>query len=154
MRARFLTFIQFVLFKLSWIWKNSLLFWVQVSISSTFTRAFFVRNFGDKRAKKQWWNWRQVSISPTIYEQLLCMKVYCAAFFKFKFEFVIFCQNCIGVMAPRKILVKLITGWQWPMCFFCKISISKFQKYSQTRLKWTLRLLDLKNMFVIALSSL
>jgi len=48
-----------------------------------------------------------VSISQTFYEQLLRMKVFCAAFMCLQFGFVIFRQKDFGGKAAHKMLVKL-----------------------------------------------
>jgi hypothetical protein len=53
-----------------------------------------------------------VSISPTFYEQLLCAKVFCAAFMCLQFGFVIFWRKDFGTKAAHKILVKLTPGSQ------------------------------------------
>ena len=49
----------------------------------------------------------QVSIPPIFYEQLFCMKVFCAAFMCLQFGFVIFWQKDFGANAAHKMLVKL-----------------------------------------------
>jgi len=51
-----------------------------------------------------------VSISPIFYEQLLCTKVYCAAFMCLQFGFVILWQKDFGAKAVHKMLVKLTPG--------------------------------------------
>jgi hypothetical protein len=49
-----------------------------------------------------------VQISPTFYEQLLRMKVYCASFMQLQFVFVIFFwPKDFGAKVADKILVKL-----------------------------------------------
>jgi hypothetical protein len=53
---------------------------------------------------------RQVSISPTFYEYLFCMKVLCKAFLYLHFGFVIFCRKNIIEKCVRKMLMKLTTG--------------------------------------------
>jgi len=55
----------------------------------------------------QVWSHRQVSISPTFYEQFFCTEVFWAAFLLLQFGFVIFWQKSIGTKAARKMLVKL-----------------------------------------------
>ncbi len=52
----------------------------------------------------------QVSISPIFYEQLFCTKVFCAAFIRLQFGFVIFWQKDFGAKAAHIMLVKL-TPW-------------------------------------------
>ena len=49
----------------------------------------------------------QVSISPTIYEQLFCMKVFCATFLYLQFGFINFWQKEIGAKVVHKLPVKL-----------------------------------------------
>jgi hypothetical protein len=44
------------------------------------------------------------------YEQLFCMKVFCAAFMCLQFGFVIFWQKDFGAKAAHKLLVKLTPG--------------------------------------------
>jgi len=51
-----------------------------------------------------------VSISPTFYEQLFHMKVFCAAFMCLQFGFVIFWRKDFGAKAAHKMLVKLTPG--------------------------------------------
>jgi hypothetical protein len=48
-----------------------------------------------------------VSISPTFYEKLLCMKVTQAAFLYLHFRFVLFWRKNTGAKAAHKMLVKL-----------------------------------------------
>jgi len=56
---------------------------------------------------KCWWNWHQVSISPTFYEQLFCAKVFCKAFLLLQFGFVIFCK----IILSQKLLLKCCWNW-------------------------------------------
>jgi hypothetical protein len=51
-----------------------------------------------------------VSISPIFHEQLLHMKVFCAAFMCLQFGFVIFWKKEFGAKAAHKMLVKLTPG--------------------------------------------
>jgi len=63
--------------------------------------------------------WPQVSISPTFYDCLFRTKVLCTAFLYLQFGFVIFwCKN-IGAKAARKTLLKLII-WVNFIKFLCK----------------------------------
>jgi hypothetical protein len=48
-----------------------------------------------------------MSISPVFYEQLFCVKVFCAPFMYLQFGFVIFWRNDFGAKAAHKMLVKL-----------------------------------------------
>jgi hypothetical protein len=48
-----------------------------------------------------------VSISPTFYKQLFCVKVFYAAFLYLQNGLVIFLQKNVGAKAARKILMKL-----------------------------------------------
>jgi len=54
------------------------------------------------------YNWRKKkefcrrSISPTFYEQLFLIKVFCATFLYFQFGFVIFWQKNVGENAAHK----------------------------------------------------
>ena len=57
------------------------------------------------------WNWSLFSIPPTFYDQLLCIKVFFAAFMFLQLGFVIFRQKEIGTKAARKMLVKLTPGF-------------------------------------------
>ena len=50
-----------------------------------------------------WWNWLQVWISPTFYEQLLWMQLFCTAFLHFQLVFVIFWWKKIS---NKKVFVK------------------------------------------------
>ena len=52
----------------------------------------------------------QVSISPTFYKWLFCLKVFTAAFLSLQFGLVIFKRKEISAKAARKLLVKLTTG--------------------------------------------
>ncbi len=59
-----------------------------------------------------------MSISPTFYEQIFSVKVFCEAFFYLKFGFVNFWQKNIGAKAACKMLVQLTTGplpWVRPL---------------------------------------
>ncbi len=49
----------------------------------------------------------QVSVSPTFYEQLFRMKVFCVAFMCLQFGFVFFWRKDLGTKAAHKMLVKL-----------------------------------------------
>jgi hypothetical protein len=49
----------------------------------------------------------QVSISPILYEQLFCTKVFCIAFMCLQFGLVIFWQKDFGAKAAHKMLGKL-----------------------------------------------
>jgi hypothetical protein len=51
-----------------------------------------------------------VSISPIFYEQLFCIKVFCTAFMRLQFGFVIFWQKDFGAKAAHEMLVKLTPG--------------------------------------------
>jgi hypothetical protein len=48
-----------------------------------------------------------VSISPIFYEQLFCMKVFCAAFMCLQFGFEFFWRKDLGAKAALKMLKKL-----------------------------------------------
>jgi len=61
---------------------------------------FLVPKFRTKNARvKHWWNWRQVFVTLTFYEQLFCMK-------SLQFGFLIFWLKKIG----QKMLVNLTAG--------------------------------------------
>ncbi len=51
-----------------------------------------------------------MSISPIFYEQLFQRKVFCAAFMRLQFGFVIFWRKDFGTKAGHKMLVKLTPG--------------------------------------------
>jgi len=51
-----------------------------------------------------------MSISPIFYEQLFCVKVFCAAFMCLRFGFVIFWRKDFGTKAAHKMLVELTPG--------------------------------------------
>jgi hypothetical protein len=51
-----------------------------------------------------------MSILPIFYEQLFHTTVFCAAFMRLQFGFVIFWQKGFGAKAAHKILVKLAPG--------------------------------------------
>ncbi len=54
----------------------------------------------------------QVSISPIFYEQLFCMKVFCAAFMCLQVGLIIFWQKDFGAKVAHKMLLKLTPGDQ------------------------------------------
>jgi hypothetical protein len=49
-------------------------------------------------------------MSPIFYEQLFCMKVFCAVFICLQFGFVILWQKDFGAKAAHKMLVKFTPG--------------------------------------------
>jgi hypothetical protein len=53
-----------------------------------------------------------VSISPIFYEQLFHTNVFCEAFMRLQFGFVIFWRKDFGTKAAHKMLVKLTPGSQ------------------------------------------
>ena len=53
-------------------------------------------SFFSRLSKSISWKSHQVLISPTFYNQLFCMKVFCAAFMCWQFGFVIFWRKEIG----------------------------------------------------------
>jgi len=58
----------------------ALIFWWQKLQSWNVTRESSAKHFRTKNAcVKCLWNWLQVSISPTIYDQIFCTKLFCAA---------------------------------------------------------------------------
>ena len=67
----------------------------------------------------------QVSLSPTFYELLFCMKVFWTAYMCFQFQFAFFWQKEIGKKAAHKMLVKLTTG-QWKMQKWLYVSLSQW----------------------------
>jgi hypothetical protein len=63
-----------------------------------------------------------VSISPIFYDQLFCTKVFCTAFMRLQFEFVIFWQKDFGAKAAHEMLVELTPGI-WARVFVLDVSV-------------------------------
>ncbi len=71
-----------------------------------------------------------VSISPIIYKQLFCTKVFCAAFICLQFGFVIFWRKSFGAKAAHKMLVKLTPGRDGGLlCSWFRDEQYKFEAY-------------------------